>query len=175
MAIQIVITATVDETATNAARDLIAESGRRELAGAKLMDFAKSLVGGRGKPEVGAVKASGTLTGTTVVATNTVTINGLTLTCVDSGATADQWNKGASDTLTMAALAAAINVHASLAGIVTATSDATVVTVSAARPGLLGNAVTLASGQASIVANVARLAGGVDGTSDVIHYYGSGA
>lgn len=179
MAIQVVITATVDEVAADVARDLIAESGYRELAGAKLIDYAKKLVAGKGKPvvraEVGAVKASGTLTGTSVIATDAVAINGLTLTCVTSGATADQFNIGADDTATMASLAAKINGHASLAGIVTATSALTVCTVYAARPGLMGNAITLTSADSTIVASVAKLAGGVDGTSDVIHYYGSGA
>lgn len=179
MAIQIVITATVDETATNAARDLIAESGLRELAGSKLIDYAKRLASGQGKPvvraEVGAVKASGTLTGTSVVATDAVVINGVTLTAHADTATATQFVVGADDDETMANLAACINANASLAGIVTATSADTVVTVSAARPGLMGNAITLVSSDATIVADVARLAGGVDGTSDVIHYYGSGA
>jgi hypothetical protein len=113
------------------------------------------------------------LIGTTVVATNTVTISGQLLTCVNSGATADQWNKGADDTLTMAALAAVINGHAALAGIVTAESSGTTLTVYAARPGLMGNAITLASGQASIVASAARLAAGTDGETDRTHYYGS--
>ena len=179
MAIQVVITATVDEVAADVARDLIAESGLRELAGAKLIDYAKKLVAGKGKPvvraEVGAVKASATLTGTSVIATDAVAVNGLTLTCVASGATSVQFNLGADDAATMANLAAAINANTSLNGIVTASSALTVVTVSAARPGLMGNAITLTSADATIVASAAKLAGGVDGTSDVIHYYGSGA
>jgi len=177
MAILNVLTITVDETATNSARDLIAETGYHDLAGRKLKDYVKKIASGMApatvRAEVGAVKASGTLTGTTVVATNAVTINGLTLTCVNSGATADQWNKGADDAATMAALAVVINGHASLTGIVTATSALTVLTVSAARPGLMGNAITLSSGAGTIIASAARLASGVDGTSDVTHYYGS--
>lgn len=179
MAIQLVLTVTVDEVAADVARDLIAETGRRELAGAKLIDYAKKLVAGKGRPavraEVGAVKASGTLIGTSVVATDAVAINGLTLTCVASGATANEFNIGASDTLTMASLAAVINGHASLAGIVTAEASGTTCTVYAARPGLIGNAITLTSADATIVASAAKLAGGVDGTSDVTHYYGSGS
>lgn len=179
MSILNVLTITSPNVAGDDARDLIAETGYRELAASKLTNYAKIMASGAHpfsvRFEVGAVKASGTLTGTTVIATDAVIINGLTLTCVASGATADQWNKGATDALTMAALAAVINGHASLAGIVTATSALTVCTVSAARPGLMGNAITLESSDVTIVASVARLAGGVDGTSDVTHYFGSGS
>ena len=172
-----VITITEDETKTNTERDLIAETGYRELAGQKLNNYVRRLTTGQGKPvvrtEVNAVKASGTLTGTTVIATDAIAINGLTLTCVASGATADQFNIGITDTLTMASLAAVINGHASLVGIVTATSEATVTTVSAARPGLIGNCITLTSADATIVASVAKLTAGTDGEVEKTHYYGS--
>lgn len=179
MSIINVITITVDETAVNADRDLIAETGYRELAGSKLVDYSKRIVAGQGKPvvrtEVGAVKASGTLTGDTVIATDAVVINGVTLTAHASTASQTQFVIGVDDDATMANLAACINANTDLAGIVTATSAAAVVTVTAARAGLIGNAITLVSNDATITASAGRLADGVDGTSDVTHYYGSGA
>lgn len=174
-----VITVTLDETKVNVDRDLIAETGHSQLAGLKLKDFFKSLTSGirpaRVRTENNAIKASGTLTGTSVIATDAIAINGLTLTCVASGATADQWNLGASDALTMAALADKINGHASLAGIVTAAAVDTVVTVYAGRPGAIGNCITLTSADVTIVASASKLAGGSDGESDRTHYYGSGS
>jgi phage tail sheath gpL-like len=177
MAIYQVITVLIDETKANVDRDLIAESGHSQLAGLKIKDFLKSITSGirpaRVRTENNAVRASGTLIGTSVVATDAVAINGLTLTAVASGATAVQFNIGASDTLTMANLAAAINANTDLNGIVTAESSGTTCTVYAARPGKIGNAITLTSADATIVASAAKLADGSDGESDRTHYYGS--
>lgn len=166
-----------DETSANVQRDLYAETGYSDLAGTKIKNYIKSCVTGAHpavvQTKINAVKASGTLTGTSVVATDAVAINGQTLTAVASGAIANQFNIGASDTETMANLAAAINASANLAGIVTATSLNTVVTVSAAVPGAIGNAITLTSADATIVASVAKLAGGTNGDTDTTHYFGS--
>lgn len=177
MAIFQVITVTIDETAGNIDKDLMAENGYSMLAGLKLKDFFKRITSGM-KPatvrtENNPVKASGTLTLDTVVATDAVVINGQTLTAVASGATTDQWNLGASDTEAATNLAAKINAHAAFTGICTASASETVVTVSAARPGLIGNAITLVSNDATITASVSRLAGGTDGATDRTHYYGS--
>jgi phage tail sheath gpL-like len=106
--------------------------------------------------------ASGTLTLTSAVATNTVTINGVTFTAIASGATGNQFNIGGSDTITAANLAASINasVTALVSGYVTASSSGTVVTVTSAFTGLSGNQTLIASGQGTIVASGARLTGG---------------
>ncbi len=73
-----------------------------------------------------------TLTLAAVVATNAVTVNGVTFTAVAVGAVGTQFNVGANDTATAANLAAAINA----AGLgVTATPNATVVTLAATSPG----------------------------------------
>lgn len=141
------------------------------------IDFNGSLVGGsatRGASvvfQVGMAKATGTLTLTSVVATNTFAINGVTFTAVASGATGNQFNVGVSDTLTAASAAAAINASASAlvsgkAG-VTATSALGVVTLTAITSGVTGNAITLAGGT-NIAASGARLTGGSDGTTTTI-------
>lgn len=114
---------------------------------------------------LGAVAASGTLTGTSVIATDVVIINGTSYTCVSSGATGNQFNVGASDTITMANLAATINASSDASGLYSATSAVNVVTVSAVVPGKIGNAITLVSSDATIVASAGRLAGGAEGTS----------
>lgn len=111
--------------------------------------------------QAGAVAASGTFTLSSVVATNTCSINGVTFTAIASGATGNQFNVGVSDTATAVNLAAAINasVSALVAGYVVASSALGVVTVSSAFYGLAGNQ-TLIVGSANIVASGAKLTGG---------------
>lgn len=113
----------------------------------------------------GETQATGTLTFTSTVATNTFAINGVTFTCVASGATGNQFNVGGTDTLTAAAAAAAINasVTALIPGYVTATSALTVVTVTAVNYGITSNQATLV-GSANIAASAARLTGGAADT-----------
>lgn len=112
----------------------------------------------------GAVAASGTLTSTNAIATDAISINGVTFTCVASGATGNQWNLGADDTADCVNLAAAINASASalVSEHVTATSSSNVVTITAKVPGASGNAITLSSADATIVASGARLTGGTE-------------
>lgn len=98
-----------------------------------------------------AVKAFATATGTTVIATNTVVVAGITLTAHASTQDATHFVVGASDTATMANLATCINANTTLNKIVIATSAATVTTITCLTAGVLGNQVTLTSGQASIV------------------------
>lgn len=120
------------------------------------------------------VQASATLTGTSVIATDAVVINGVTFTCVASGATGNQFNVGASDALTMAALAAAINasVTAKIAGYVTATSLLTVTTVTAVAYGLSGNMFTITSNDGTIVASGSGFltGGAADATAQTITF-----
>jgi len=112
-----------------------------------------------------AAVATGTVVGATVVATNTVIIGGFTLTAVASGATANQFNVGASDTLTMANLAAKINGHATISEYVTASADGTTVTLTATLPGAIGNGIGLAAtGGLSIGGSATRMASGSNGT-----------
>lgn len=114
-----------------------------------------------------AVRASGIFTLTSVIATDAISINGVTFTCVASGATGNQFNVGADDAATAANLAAAINasVTALVAGYVTAavtSSIATpaVVTVYSTFYGIAGNQTLIASADSTIVASGARLASG---------------
>jgi len=178
MAIQTVILLDQPEPSGDMQRLLHAETGNRFLAGKLLMNYLRSLMGGARQAKVivgvAAVKAAGTLTLVSAIATDAISINGVSFTGVASGATGDQFNIGLDDTETAANLAAAINasVTALVSGYVTASSLLGVVTVTAALPGVLGNAITLASADATITASGARLTGGTAGTEKT-HYYGS--
>ena len=106
------------------------------------------------------VRASATLTCASVVEDNTCVINGVTLIAKASPAGESQFLVEATNTLQAATIAAAINAHSSLVGIVTASSSGAVVTVSAASKGLIGNAITLVGTVTVLAASAARLAGG---------------
>lgn len=124
-------------------------------------------------PGVASVKASGTFTLDTVIATDVCTVGGIDFTCVASGATGNQFNVGADDDETAENLAAVIAANTILANILTATSDGAVVTITALTPGVHGNAITIASSDATIVASDATLEGGSNGTQYT--YYRGGA
>ncbi|MBA3756052.1 MAG: hypothetical protein H0X02_07455 [Nitrosomonas sp.] len=70
-----------DETSANVQRDLHAEAGLKELAGLKIQDYVGKCVSGSHpaviETRINAVKATGTVTIVSQVATNTVTINGV--------------------------------------------------------------------------------------------------
>lgn len=111
-------------------------------------------------------KASGYFALTSVIATDAISINGVTFTCVASGAGANEFNVGVNDTATAVNLAAAINasVTALVAGYVTAASSVVAmvprVTVTSAFYGKSGNQTLIASADGTIVASGARLSGG---------------
>ena len=97
------------------------------------------------KIATGLTQASATITLASMVATDTIIVNGVVFTAVASGATANQFNVGASDTITAANAAKAINasVTANVAGVVSASSALNVITVTAVQPGLQGNLNTM--------------------------------
>lgn len=162
-----------DDATLKAAFETPGTSPKHEAA-QRILNFIQGLVTGSELGPTGsapsiaisiegqATAASGTFTLTSVIATDAVSINGVTFTAIASGATGNQFNVGVSDTATATNLAAAINasVTALIPGYVTATSLATVVTVTAVTKGISGNAITIASADGTIVASGARLAGG---------------
>ena len=115
----------------------------------------------------GAVAASGTVTLANVTAADTVTINNVTFTAVASNPAANQFLQNGTDTQDAADLVRSINASATagITGVVTAANVAGVVTITAVQPGLVGNAITLASSNGTRLAvSAARLANGSDGT-----------
>lgn len=115
--------------------------------------------------------ASGTVTVASIQADDTITISGVTLTGKASPAGESQFDSDGSDTVVATAIAACINAHSSLVGIVTASSSAAVVTISAAQKGLMGNAITLASSDNTRLAvSAARLANGTGAGESAVTY-----
>lgn len=134
-------------------------------------DYLSGLIGGTipGASlsfKVGAVQATGTVTISSMVADDTVTVAGVVLTAKAADGTGANFIISGSPTNsgTAAALAAKINAYAPFAGIVTATALNAVVTVTAVVPGLIGNAVGLAISAHGSVSG-ALLTGGTDGTA----------
>jgi phage tail sheath gpL-like len=153
-----------------------AETGDKFLAGTKLMQYLRSLMGGSRSAKVvvavNAAKATGTVTLASFVADDTVTVNGITFTGKASPSGAEEFACGVSDTADAAALAATLNAHTTLDGMIVATSALGVVTIEALHPGELGNALTIAISAHGSVSG-ARLTGGDNGAIERTHYYGS--
>jgi hypothetical protein len=116
-----------------------------------------------------AVAASGTLTVATggSGADETCSIAGVTFTAKASGATGNQFNVSATAATQATNMKNAINASTSLAGIVTASSAAGVVTITAAQKGKMGNGIGLSAGNlANVTASGALLtAGAADATA----------
>lgn len=104
--------------------------------------------------------ARATATFSTVVADNVVTVNGIAFTAKVSPSGANQFALGASDTEAAANLATKVNAHASLTGIITATSAAAVATFRAVTSGTGGNALTLAKTGSPVAISGATFANG---------------
>lgn len=112
-------------------------------------------------------RATGTLTAATAIAGTTAVIGGITFTGV-AGAPVlpGDFSIDTGDNETAASLAAAINAHASLAGIVTATAASAVVTVRAVTAGTAGNAITLVGTVTVLAASASTLLGGIAVAND---------
>lgn len=97
------------------------------------------------------LRATGTVTAASVTAADTVTVNGAVFTAIANGATPSsykQFSVGASDTACATNLAAAINAQQAapaVTQVVTASSNAAVVTITAVAEGTGGNSLTLAT------------------------------
>lgn len=117
------------------------------------------------------VKASGTVTFSSLANNDTVTVGGVTFTAKTSGATGAQFNLGASDSDAAANFAAVVNSNATTQGMVTASATGAVTTVTALPYGTIGNLVSLAiSAHGSVSA--ATLAGGINVTANTFTYSG---
>lgn len=127
----------------------------------------------KGSVMAGGVAAFNTITLNSFVAADTITINGVEFTGSDTATTNVQILTGGSDTATAKALVnllngiggdgGAVTPPAKINGVVTATSAAGVITLTALEPGAVGNLYTLAiSAHGSVTG--ANFAGGTDGT-----------
>lgn len=124
-----------------------------------------------------AVAATGSIVFSAVATANdTILINGVTLTCVNSGATGNQWNKGSNATDSAANLVTTINASASalVSSQVSATSSVGTVTIKSLTYSVYGNATTIAEGVdggSVITVSGARLTtGAVDSTAQTLSF-----
>lgn len=116
---------------------------------------------------VGTIQASGTITQTSTGAANdqTCTIAGVTWTAKTSATPlAAEWTRNNNTTTSATNLAAAINAYVAFTGIVTATSALGVVTVTAAKAGLMGNGLVMANVDLANT-TIVSFAGGTAGTA----------
>ena len=109
------------------------------------------------------VQAAGTATLASVADSNTIVIGGVTLTAKTSPAGSSQFARGVSNTADATALKNCINAHPTLSQVVTATSAAAVVTITANVPGVVGNFIVMSgSGTFTLV----QLTGGAGGATE---------
>lgn len=178
---QTVITITHDES-TGTMQSRLQGSDKYEVAH-RMANYIAGLMGGAYTcsmdlqvAEGNAAAATGTITFSGVGAANdTILINGVTFTAVASGATGNQYNIGGTATLTAASLASAINASASalVNQHVTAAAVTGVITLTAAKKGAAGNAVTLAEGVDAnnhMAESGARLTGGTNATANTYSF-----
>lgn len=171
---QSVLTITHNETSADIIELTQPQAGNLLAASAKFVNYFAALGSGNRAATVlhsaAAVKASGTITWSgTGAANDTILINGVTFTAKASGATGNEWNVGASATLSAAAAAAAINASATalVANNVTASAASGVLTITAVYPGTTGNCITIAEGvdgSSHMTVSGARLTAGTNGT-----------
>jgi len=116
----------------------------------------------------GQVAASGTATFSTVVATNSVTIGGVTFTGSDTPTGAVQFLTGTTDALSAVSLASVINANTTANKLVVASAAGAVVTFTSVVPGPVGNFITLAKSGSPISVSGALLTGGTISAQVVI-------
>lgn len=115
-----------------------------------------------------AVQATGTVTFSSWVATDTVTIGVIVLTGSATPANENQFLSTGNDAADAVAFAACVNAHSVLSKIVSvATPTTAVATVTCLVPGAIGNQVALAISAHGSVSAV-TLTGGVDGTNNTL-------
>lgn len=158
---------------TNKDASSMKQAGQKHKNVIRIIDLLKGLVSGAllGSVNIYAdsadpVSASATATLATVVADNTITIGGTTLTAKASPVNESQWLVTGSDTVVAAALASCINAHSVLSKIVYATSSLGVVTISCVVPGVIGNQVPVTRVGSPITLSGAVLAGGAGGVAN---------
>lgn len=170
-------TIVVNETSTRSSTDISAKikqaSTRPKQSIEEVVKLLESMLGGLGAKgtvdidvsSAALVQATGTVTCTTAIATNTVTLAGVVLTAHASTNTGVNFAVG-TNAVTATNLAAAINRHATLSQYVVATAASTgVVTIACLVKGVIGNAIPLASSGSTLAVSAATLTSGAGGTS----------
>lgn len=182
MATSVVLTIKSEKSKTDLDNRLRADEIKDKEVGRELHKFVREIVAGihRGVIDVqtasaAPVAASATLTLTSAVATDAVTIGAVTLTASSTPANENQWEiDGADDAADATSLAAAINAHSTLSQVVTASAASSVVTVTCKSKGVIGNQIAISSADATIVASGTHLSGGTGGVTNAAKTYSFG-
>lgn len=116
------------------------------------------------------VKASGTVTLSSIAAADTVTVGKIVFTGSDTPSGSAQFLTGSTDAASATSLAAKINAHTSLLGVVTASAALGVVTITAVPTGLIGNQVGIAISAHGSVSG-AYLASGTNDSLNPVTYH----
>ncbi len=140
-----------------------------ERIGSYFSAIAGGIHTGRLTIATGAVSASGTVTFSSIVATDTVTIGATVFTGSDSSSGTAQFRTGGTDTTAAASLAAVINANTTTNKMVTATSALGVVTVTAQVPGLIGNFFPIAISAHGSVSGSGLLTSGTEDANVVVY------
>jgi hypothetical protein len=118
-----------------------------------------------------AASATGTVTFSSLVANDTITIGGVVFTAKASGAAGQaQFNIGASDTTAAVAFAAAVLAHTSLTGLFLTAVPAAGVTTLTAQPGNAGNLIGLAISAHGSVSGALMTGGTASASSSSVTY-----
>lgn len=138
---------TASEIAPNVASNPHTSGADAPIAIDTIASFIQSQIQGRGVNVVvntGSVAATGLVTFTGAPSNNeTLSIANVTFTAKTSGATGNQFDIGGTVTETAENLVTAVNASSNLAGIVSASNAAGVVTLTALVPGTIGNGLEL--------------------------------
>lgn len=118
--------------------------------------------------ESGGAAATGTITLSSFVATNTLTVGTQTFTSSATPSGNNQFLSTGGDTVVAAAATVKINAHPSLLGTATATSALGVITITASKKTTMGNNIDLAISANGSVSG-AKLTAGTEPTSFIMH------
>lgn len=116
------------------------------------------------KVTVTCVAATGTISPSSQVNTDTITVGGVTLTGTTNTQDATHYKVGASDAACATNMATCINANTTTNKLVSASASSGVVTLTALVPGVIGNQITLAISAHGTVSG-ANLSGGSEGST----------
>lgn len=152
---------------TGRLKSLFLNNPGRSVIADRFVELARQLASGMLDPltltfDDTPLAAAGTATCASCSGTVVITINGVAFSLTASG----------SDTVQAAAFVTAINAsgNALISGLVTASSALGVVTITASRLGVAGNAMTLAVSGTGMTASGARLTAGSNGTTTAMTF-----
>lgn len=112
------------------------------------------------------VRASGTFTFNTVIATDTFTIAGVTFTFTATPTLETDVDSAGTDAAKAIAAAAKINAHSTIGLIVKASAATNVVTVEALQAGVIGNQIDISDADTTIDTSAATLENGAGGATE---------